>query len=84
MIAVLLVYGGRSLLAISWSAFLNEFKAHEYIQLVFMTSQLVTMLVYRGVAWISAHREWWRILICPIMSSEHTGRAIEAISIFKL
>ena len=40
MIAILLVCL-RSLLAISQSAFLNEFKTLEWIQLVFTTSQLV-------------------------------------------
>ena len=41
LIAVLLIYGWRSLSLISQSAFLNEFKARECIQLAFTRSQLV-------------------------------------------
>lgn len=41
MIAVLLVYGWRSLLAITQYAFLNKFIAPEYIQLLFTASQMV-------------------------------------------
>ena len=41
MITVLLVYGWSSLFAIGQSAFLNEFKACECIQLAFTTPPLV-------------------------------------------
>jgi hypothetical protein len=64
MIAVIVVYGWRSLFVISQSAYLNDFKAHECGQLVFTTSQreITTFpLGYEHSIWLAFHAwmlEW--------------------------